>query len=198
MSFAFTLTASTNFFTRETSPLRQASKSSRKAPLPPLLPPPESGVEPGLLLPLASVVVGELALLLAPLLPLLLVVRAGAGEAAVLVVGEAGATSPSAVSIAPLCGKGQPSSPTGNGEPGGLPGREELRGGEDGREFSGGCCCCCWRAERRGVAIFHNTTIATSNNNTVCWRLPVEGVDFRLCLQRPAAVRSEGLSAFTW
>lgn len=149
MSFAFTLTASTNFFTRETSPLRQASKSSRKAPLPLLLPPLDSGVEPGLLLPLASVVVGELALLLAALLldplPLLLplAVRARTGEAVVLVVGEAGATSPSAVSIAPLCGSGQPSSPDGDGEPDGLPGREEPRGGEDGRGFSCGCCCCC-------------------------------------------------------
>lgn len=117
--------------------MRQASNSSRKAPLPPpLLPPPlppESGVEPGLLLPLASVVVGELALLLAPLLlaplPLLLLaVRARTGEAAaaaVLLVGEAGATSPSAVSISPLCGSEPPSFPAGDGEPGGLPGREE-------------------------------------------------------------------------
>lgn len=33
MSFAFTLAASTSLFTRDTSPLRQASSSSRRAPL---------------------------------------------------------------------------------------------------------------------------------------------------------------------
>lgn len=33
MSFAFTFAASTNLFTRDTSPLRQASSSSRRAPL---------------------------------------------------------------------------------------------------------------------------------------------------------------------
>lgn len=33
MSLAFTLAASTNLFTRDTSPLRQASSSSRRAPL---------------------------------------------------------------------------------------------------------------------------------------------------------------------
>lgn len=141
MSLAFTFTASTSFFTRDTSPFRQASNSSLKAPFAPLPPPglelPESGVEPGLV-PLPSVVVGELALLLVPLLPLLLV-RAGAGE---VVVGEAGVTSPSATfSIAPLWGSGVASSLDAGGEPGGVPGREEPRGGEDSRELCGSCCC---------------------------------------------------------
>lgn len=146
MSLAFTFTASTSFFTLETSPFRQASNSSLKAPFapppPPLLlllllpglPLPESGVEPGLV-PLPSVVVGELALLL--VLLLLLLVRAGAGE---VVVVEAGVTSPSAAfSMAPLWGSGLASSSGAGGEPGGVPGREEPRGGEDSREF--GCCC---------------------------------------------------------
>ena len=166
ISLAFTLTASTSFFTLDTSPFRQASNSSLNAPfappppplllLPPLpgLPLPESGVEPGLV-PLPSVVVGELALLLVllllPLLLLLLAVRARAGE---VVVGEAGATSPSAAfSIAPRWGSGVTSSAGAGGEPGGVPGREEPRGGEDSREFGCCCCCCCWEV-RRGVAIF--------------------------------------------
>lgn len=102
MSLAFTFTASTSFFTLETSPFLQASNNSLKAPFAPLLPGfplLESGVEPGLV-PLPSVVVGELALLLVVLLLvvvlllLLLVVRAKAGE---VVVGEAGVTSPSPV-----------------------------------------------------------------------------------------------------
>lgn len=142
MSFAFTFTASTSFFTLETSPLRQASNSSLKAPFvpPPLLPLPgsllpESGVEPALV-PLPSVVVGELALLLVLLLlPLLL--RAGAGE---VVVGEAGVASPSAVfSILSPWESGVASSEGPGGEPGGVPGRGEPRGGEDSKEF--GCCC---------------------------------------------------------
>lgn len=101
MSLAFTFTASTSFFTLVTSPFLQASNNSLKAPFAPLLPGfplLESGVEPGLV-PLPSVVVGELALLLVVLLLvvvllLLLVVRAKAGE---VVVGEAGVTSPSPV-----------------------------------------------------------------------------------------------------
>lgn len=101
MSLAFTFTASTSFFTLETSPFLQASNNSLKAPFASLLsgfPLLESGVEPGLV-PLPSVVVGELALLLVVLLLvvlllLLLVVRAKAGE---VVVGEAGVTSPSPV-----------------------------------------------------------------------------------------------------
>lgn len=152
MSLAFTLTASTSFFTLETSPFRQASNSSLKAPLapppPPLLLPelplPESGVEPGLV-PLPSVVVGELTLLLLLLLPEVEEDRARAGEeVVVVVVGEAGATSPSATdSIEPLRGSDEASSAV--GEPGGEPGREEplllLRGGEHSKEL-GGCCCC--------------------------------------------------------
>lgn len=127
MSLAFTFTASTSFFTRDTSPFRQASNSSLKAPFAPL-PLPESGVEPGLV-PLPSVVVGELAPpLLPPLLLLLLRAGAGAGAGEVVVVGEAGATSPSAVSIAPLWGSGVASS-AGAGE--------EPRGGEDRRELCG-------------------------------------------------------------
>lgn len=183
MSLAFTFTASTSFFTLDTSPFRQASNSSLKAPFapppPPLLPLllqlpllpglplSDSGVEPGLV-PLPSVVVGELALLLVllvVLLLLLLAVRARAGEVVVevvvvvvllvVMVGEAGATSPSAAfSIAPLWGSGVASSVGAGGEAGGVPGRE------DSREFG---CCCCWEL-RRGVAIF--TTVPTSNKNT--------------------------------
>lgn len=103
MSLALTFTASTSFFTLETSPFLQASNNSLKEPFAPLLPGfplLESGVEPGLV-PLPSVVVGELALLLVVVLLLLLVVlllllvvRAKAGE---VVVGEAGVTSPSPV-----------------------------------------------------------------------------------------------------
>lgn len=146
MSFAFTFTASTSFFTLETSPLRQASNSSLKAPFAPppllllLLPLPgsllpESGVEPALV-PLPSVVVGELALLL---VLLLLLLRAGAGEV-VVVVGEAGVASPSAVfSILSPWESGVASSVGPGGQPGGVAGREEPRGGEDSKEF--GCCC---------------------------------------------------------
>lgn len=105
MSLALTFTASTSFFTLETSPFLQASNNSLKEPFAPLLPGfplLESGVEPGLV-PLPSVVVGELALLLVVVLLLLLllvvlllllVARAKAGE---VVVGEAGVTSPSPV-----------------------------------------------------------------------------------------------------
>lgn len=104
MSLALTFTASTSFFTLETSPFLQASNNSLKEPFAPLLPGfplLESGVEPGLV-PLPSVVVGELALLLVVVLLLLLLVvlllllvaRAKAGE---VVVGEAGVTSPSPV-----------------------------------------------------------------------------------------------------
>lgn len=156
MSLAFTFTASTSFFTLETSPFRQASNSSLNAPFPPPPPPlplpllllllpglplPESGVEPGLV-PLPSVVVGELALLLLPpMLLLLLAVRARAGEEeAVVVLGEAVDTSPSAAfSIAPLLGRGVASSMGADGEPGEVPGRVEPRGGEDSREL--GFCC---------------------------------------------------------
>lgn len=53
MSFAFTFAASTNLFTRDTSPLRQASSSSRRAPLTagtpgprPAAPGPKVAVEP--------------------------------------------------------------------------------------------------------------------------------------------------------
>lgn len=147
MSLAFTFSASTSFFTFETSPFRQASNSSLNAPALPVLVPPESGVEPGLV---PSVVVGELAVLLVllelELLELLLLeLRAGAGE---LLLGEAGVTSPSAgLSPAAPRGGGEASSAGTGGEPGGVAGREEPRGGEDSREL--GCC-----EERRGVAIF--------------------------------------------
>lgn len=145
MSLAFTFTASTTFFTRETSPFRQASNSSLKVPFAPPLPLPllhglalpESGVELGLV-PLPSVVVGELALLLVLLLLLLLppAARARAGEVA---VGEAGVTSQSAVfSIPTGWGSEEASSAGVGGEPGGVTEREEPRGGEDNREF--GCC----------------------------------------------------------
>lgn len=144
MSLAFTFSASTSFFTFETSPFRQASNSSLNAPALPVLVPPESGVEPGLV-PLPSVVVGELAVLLVLLELELLELRAGAGE---LLLGEAGVTSPSAgLSPAAPRGGGEASSAGTGGEPGGVAGREEPRGGEDSREL--GCC-----EERRGVAIF--------------------------------------------
>lgn len=167
MSLAFTFTASTSFFTRETSPFRQASNSSRKAPPPPPLlpwfPAPDSGVETELV-PLPSVGVGELPLLPGPLLPLLLLaVRAGPGEEAAeaaAVVGESGASSPSAASsIAPLGGSGASSAGAG-GEPGGPPRREEPRGGEGWRLDGGGGCC---RAARRDVAIFTAQQPPTSN-----------------------------------
>lgn len=144
MSFALTFSASTSFFTLDTSPLRQASKRSLKAPYepppPPLLllllaasPLPESGVEPGLD-PLPSVVVGELALLL--VLLLLLAERARAGEA----VGDEGAASPSAwLSNAALRESEVALSVGAAGQPGGVAGREEPRGGEESGEF--GCCC---------------------------------------------------------
>lgn len=141
MSFALTFSVSTSFFTLDTSPLRQASKRSLKAPYepPPLLlllaasPLPESGVEPGLD-PLPSVVVGELALLL--VLLLLLAERARAGEA----VGDEGAASPSAwLSNAALRESEVASSVGAAGQPGGVAGREEPRGGEESGEF--GCCC---------------------------------------------------------
>lgn len=129
MSLAFTFTASTSFFTLETSPFLQASNNSLKAPFAPLLPGfplLESGVELGLV-PLPSVVLGELALLLVVLLLLvvvvlllllLLVARAKAGE---VVVGEAGVTSPSPVfSIAAPWGRELTSSVDAGGEPGGV------------------------------------------------------------------------------
>lgn len=140
MSLAFTFRTSTSFFTRETSPFRQASNSSLKAPFgqpPPLLlllPGlllPVSGVETSLV-PLLSVVVGELALLL-----VLLLLRAGAGEE---VVGEAGVTSPSGVLSIPASREsGVASSDGAGGEPAGVMGREEPLVGEDSWEF--GCCC---------------------------------------------------------
>lgn len=91
-------------------------------------------------LPSVVVAVGELALLLILLLLLellLLAVRAGDGE---VLLGEAGVTSPSAtlsVAFAPR-GSGAASSVGDAGEPGSVTGREELRGGEDSREFD--CC----------------------------------------------------------
>lgn len=144
MSLAFTFTASTSFFTLETSPFLQASNSSLKAPFAPMTPMPQlaglllpdSGVDPGLVA-LPSVVVGELALLLlvlALVLLLLLALRARDGD--VLVVGEAGFASPSATLSAPLPRGGrEASSVDAGGEPGGVKGIEELRGGEDSREL---------------------------------------------------------------
>lgn len=68
MSFALTFTESTSLFTRDTSPLRQASNSSLKAPPMPLLPSlglgaPEAGLETPLLPPPPEAVVLKLALL---------------------------------------------------------------------------------------------------------------------------------------
>lgn len=140
MSLALTFTASTSFFTLETSPFRQASNRSLKAPLATLLlllllpgtPLPESGVEPGLV-PLPSVVVGELALLLV----LQLLPQAERAEAGELIAGEVGVTSPSgALPIAAPRGDEVASSLGAGGEPGGVTEREEPRGGVLG------CCCC--------------------------------------------------------
>lgn len=143
MSLAFTLTASTSFFTLDTSPFRQASNSSRKAPfalvpLAPLLPAvalPESGVDTALVA-LLSVVLGELALLLLLLLLLELLLE----EASAGLVEEAGLTSPSArLSTAAPCRPVPASSAAGGGETGGLIGREALRNGVDSTELD--CCC---------------------------------------------------------
>lgn len=149
MSLAFTFTASTSFFTLETSPFLQDSNSSLNAPLaaaPPLPPAralPESGVDPGLV-PLPSVLVGELAVLLVQLLELLLelllLLLLGLVVVAV-VVGEAGVTSPSgALSVAAPWGNAEASSAGVGGETGGVTVREDPRGGEDSTEFD--CCCC--------------------------------------------------------
>lgn len=142
MSLAFTFTASTSFFTLDTSPFRQASNSSRKAPLalvplgplPPAAALPESGVDTALVA-LLSVLLGELALLLLELLllELPLLERASAG-----LVGEAGLTSPSARLSTAAPGDPEPaSSAPGGGDTGGLTCRDVLRDGVD----STGCCC---------------------------------------------------------
>ena len=149
MSLAFTLTESTNLFTRDTSPFRQASNSSLNAPLepqpPPLLPGlelSESGVEPELLTPPVVVDVE---------LVLLLLLRAGVGMS-----GETGDSSgsPALSGSEPAGGDIGPSTvaeadPTGGGE------SELLRGGKER------LCCCCWE-ERRDVAIFTTVPLATS------------------------------------
>ncbi|KAF3850602.1 hypothetical protein F7725_012374 [Dissostichus mawsoni] len=130
MSFAFTFTESTSLFTRETSPFRQASNSSLKAP--PLLPSagleaPDPGLETLLPLPPEVVVVEKLALL---------------GSTETGRSGEAGATSiPPAHSLSLSGGTIRA---IGGGEPGAA--KREL--------FLGGDCivlCCC--EERRDTAI---------------------------------------------
>lgn len=167
MSLELTLTESTSRFTRDTSPFRQASKSSRKAPL--LAQPPaglvlaESGLEP-------PVVLGELALLVLVLLLLVLVLlalRSGAGEEAAF-----GSASP-----APSCslpaGGDMFAAPAPGGDPGGVREFEAMRGGED--KF----CCCCWEA-RRDVAIFHHKPSASNKNNKLRGELPGSvGANFR-------------------
>lgn len=150
MSLAFTLTVSTSLFTRDTSPLRQASNSSLKVPqsLPPgLLLLPESGLEPALLLP--------------PVVVELLLLRAGAG-----ISGEAGVNSgsPALSTSAPASTEIMPPQGTG-GDPGGVSEREILRGGEEM------LCFCCWE-ERRDVAIFTAIPLATKH---ILAKLPGSG-----------------------
>lgn len=157
MSLEFTLTESTSRFTRDTSPFRQASKSSRKAPLvaqPPAgLALPESGLEP-------PVVLGELALLVLVLLLLLvlLALRSGAGEEA-----APGSASP-APSCSPPAGGEMFETPALGGDPGGVREFEAMRGGED--KF-----WCCWDA-RRDVAIFHHNPSASNKNKQLRRELP--------------------------
>lgn len=132
MSLELTFTESTSRLTRDTSPFRQASNSSRKAPLlaqPPAgLVPPESGLEP-------PVVLGELALLMLVLLLLVLLVllalRSGAGEEAAL-----GSASPAA-SCSPPAGGEMFATLAPGGDPGGVREVETTRGGED----KAWCCC---------------------------------------------------------
>lgn len=143
MSFAFTFTESTSLFTRETSPLRQASNSSLKAPPMLLLASvglaaPEPGLEPLLLLqpppppPEAAV------------LKLVLVARVGAGRS-----GEAGLISvPTLHSLSLSGGPTAEVSRAMGGEAGGAADTELFRGG-DCELFC--CCCCC--DERRDAAI---------------------------------------------
>lgn len=138
MSFAFTFTESTSLFTRETSPFRQASKSSLKAP-PMLLPPsmglaaPELGLETlSLLLQPPPDVVGLKLVLLAR------VGAAGSGEARSVSIPTLHSLSFSGVEVSSAIGA-------------------EVGGGANTELFRGGdckllCCCCCCE-ERRGTAI---------------------------------------------
>lgn len=139
MSFALTFTESTSLFTRDTSPLRQASNSSLKAPPIPLLPSlglgaPEAGLERPLLLlppPPPEVVVVKLALL----------ARVGPTRS-----GEALAAA-SAPPLHSLSVSGAPAAEARRaigGEAGGAADRKPLLGG-DWRLL----CC----EERRGTAI---------------------------------------------
>lgn len=157
MSFAFTFTESTSRFTRDTSPFRQASNSSLKAPPMPLLPSvglaaPEPGLET-LLLPPPDAVVVKLALL----------ASAGAGRS-----GEARGTSiPPLHSLSPSGGPTAEVSRAIGGEAGGAPEIEPFLGG-DCKVF---CCCCCCE-ERRGTAI-----TAALGDNKSCSAFPVKVVE---------------------
>lgn len=141
MSFAFTFTESTSLFTRDTSPLRQASKSSLKAP--PMLLLASVGLaapEPGL---------ETLLLLLQPppeavVLKLVLLARAGAARS-----GEARLISiPTLHSLSFSGGPTAETSRAMGGEAGGAADTELFLGG-DCKPFC--CCCCC--DERRDAAI---------------------------------------------
>lgn len=166
MSFEFTLTESTSRFTRDTSPFRQASKSSRKAPLLAQLLGglvlAESGLEP-------PVVLGELAVLVLVLLLLLvLALRSGAGEEAAL-----GSASPAA-SCSPPAGGDMFGTPAPGGDPGGVRELDAMRGG-DGKLW----CCCCWEA-RRDVAIFTTIPLPATKTTSCEGELPGSvGAHFR-------------------
>lgn len=166
MSFAFTFTESTSLFTRETSPLRQASKSSLKAP-PMLLPPsmglaaPELGLETLLLLlqPPPDVVV----------LKLVLLARVGAAKS-----GEARSVSiPTLHSLSFSGGATAEVSSAIGGEVGGRADTELFRGGD--------CkllCCCCCCEERRGTAITAAPATITTlllSGESARFRSPVSG-----------------------
>lgn len=178
MSLEFTLTESTSRFTRDTSPFRQASNSSRKAPL--LAQPPgglvlaESGLEP-------PVVLGELALLVLVLLLLvLLALRSGAGEEAAL------ASASPAPSCSPPAGGDMFPTPAPGGDPGGVRELEVMRGGED--KF----WCCCWEA-RRDVAIFTTVPLLATKTTSSEGELPGSvGANFRFQIAFGAMANTEG------
>lgn len=133
MSFALTFTESTSLFTRDTSPLRQASNSSLKAPPTPLLPSlglgaPEAGLERPL--PPPEVVVMKLALLAR-------VGPAGSGEALA-------ASAPPLHSLSVSGAPATEAKRATGGEAGGLADRKPLLGGD--------CRLLCCE-ERRGTAI---------------------------------------------
>lgn len=161
MSFALTFTESTSLFTRDTSPLRQASNSSLKAPPMPL--PPSLGLgaaEPGLdtplLLPPPEAVVLKLALL----------ARAGPGRSGEALAASVPPLHSLSVSGAPVA----EASRAIGGEAGGAADKKALLGG-DWRLLC--CCCCCCCEERRDTAI----TAALATIRSCLW-FPVKVATF--------------------